>query len=60
MDRIYASDFNMLESNPNGEFVRVSEINDMIARGVLTLDRDKLKEYHFDTRVTYNKEVCNR
>lgn len=53
MDRIYASDFNVSESNSNGEFVRVSEINDMIARGIFTLDRDKMKEYHFDTRVEY-------
>lgn len=60
MERIYASDFNMSEINPNGEFVRVSEINDMIALGVLTLDRNKMKDYHFDTRVMYNKEKYTR
>lgn len=36
MVKIYAADFNMSESNPNGEFVRVSEINDMITKGILT------------------------
>lgn len=60
MERIYVSDFNMSESNPDGEFVRVSEINEMIALGILTLDRDRLKEYHFDTRVTYNKDIYTR
>ena len=51
MERIYPSDFNMCERNVNGYFVKVSEINDMIAYGALKLDRDKLTEYHFDTRV---------
>ena len=32
----------------------------MIAYGVLKLDEAKLKEYHFDTRVTYNKEIYTR
>ena len=30
MDRLYAEDFNMVESNPNGQFVRISEMNKMI------------------------------
>lgn len=60
MDRMYLSDFNVSESNPNGEFIKIDELNDMIAYGVLKLDETKLKEYHFDTRFTYNKEIYTR
>lgn len=60
MRKMYPSDFNMSESNPNGNFIRISEINDMIAYGVLKLDEAKLKEYHFDIRITYNKEMYTR
>ena len=60
MDRMYLSDFNVSESNPKGEFIKIDELNDMIAYGVLKLDEAKLKEYHFDTRVTYNKEIYTR
>lgn len=60
MDRMYPSDFNVSESNPNGCFIKIDELNDMIAYGVLKLDEAKLKEYHFDTRVTYNKEIYTR
>jgi hypothetical protein len=60
MYRMYPSDFNVSESNPNGCFIKIDELNDMIAYGVLKLDETKLKEYHFDTRVTYNKEIYTR
>lgn len=60
MDRMYPSDFNVFESNPNGCFIRIDELNNMINYGVLKLDETKLKEYHFDTRVTYNKEIYTR
>lgn len=60
MDRMYLSDFNVSESNPNGAFIKIDELNDMIAYGVLKLDETKLKEYHFDTRFTYNKEIYTR
>ena len=60
MDRMYLSDFNVSESNSNGEFIKIDELNDMIAYGVLKLDETKLKEYHFDTRFTYNKEIYTR
>nr|DAZ51677.1 MAG TPA: hypothetical protein [Caudoviricetes sp.] len=60
MNRMYPSDFNVSESNSNGCFIRMDELNDMIAYGVLKLDETKLKEYHFDTRVTYNKEIYTR
>lgn len=60
MGRMYPSDFNVSESNSNGCFIKIDELNDMIAYGVLKLDETKLKEYHFDTRVTYNKEIYTR
>ena len=60
MDKMYANDFNMVESNSNGQFVRISEINKMIEYGVITVDREKLKEYKFDTTVMYNKEKMSR
>lgn len=53
-NKLLPNDFNMYESNANGHFVRLSEINDMIACGALSVDMDKLKEYQFDTRVEYN------
>ena len=49
MDRLYAEDFNMSESNPNGQFVRVSELNKMIEYGAIQINRQKIEEYKFDT-----------
>ena len=60
MDQMYANDFNMVQSDPNGQFVRISEINKMIEYGVITVDSEKLKEYKFDTTVTYDKEKYTR
>ena len=60
MERVYPSDFNMSENTSQESFVRVSEINDMIAYGVFKLDRNKLKEYKFDTTIIYNKERYTR
>ena len=60
MERVYPSDYNMSENKSQKSFVRVSEINDMIAYGVFKLDRNKLKEYKFDTIVIYNKERYTR
>lgn len=47
-------DFNMSESNSNGIFVRLEEINKMIAYGVLSVDKEKLLDYKFDTTVMYS------
>ena len=60
MDRLYAEDFNMVESNPNEQFVRISELNKMIEYGAIHIDRQKIQEYKFDTRVTYNKDKYTR
>lgn len=51
MDKIYTKDFNMSQLDSNGNFVRVSEINEMIEYGAITINRSKLEEYKFDTRV---------
>lgn len=45
MNKLYPSDFNVSESNPNGVWVRLNEINDMIDFEVLQVDEDKLQEY---------------
>lgn len=38
-------------TDPNGIFVRLSEINEMIADGILTVDYDKLEQRIFDKTV---------
>lgn len=60
MDKLYAEDFNMSESNPNGQFVRISELNKMIECGAIQINRQKIEEYKFDTRVTYDKDKYSR
>ena len=60
MDRLYAEDFNMVESNPNGQFVRISELNKMIEYGAIQINRQKIQEYKFDTRVTYDEDKYTR
>lgn len=60
MNTIFASDFNMVESNPNGQFVRVSEINDMIKYGAIKINREKMDEYKFDMTVIYDKDKISR
>ena len=55
MDRMYPSDFNVSESNPNGCFIKIDELNDMIAYGVLKLDETKLKEYQRKSEKNMNK-----
>lgn len=54
------NDFNMSYTNPNGTFVRLEEINEMIKLGIITIDLQKLNEYKFDTRIVYNKEKALR
>lgn len=60
MNTIFASDFNMVESNPNGQFVRVSEINDMIKYSAIKINREKMDEYKFDMTVIYDKDKISR
>lgn len=51
MNKLYSSDFNVSESNPNGVWVRLNEINDMIACGILQVDKNKLLDYHINSRI---------
>lgn len=60
MEKICADDFNMIHYESNESYVRVSEINKMIEYGAITIDRQKLREYKFDTTVMYNKDVFTR
>lgn len=41
----------MSMTDPNGTFVRISEINEMIDDGILTVDFDKLEQRIFDKTV---------
>lgn len=46
------NDFNMAVCDyDNGIFIKLSEINKMIELGVLMLNKEKLEEYHINTRV---------
>ena len=40
-----ADDFNVCDHNPNGQFVRIEELNAMIEAGALTVNREVLKEF---------------
>lgn len=46
--------FNMTQIENEEELVRISELNKMIAYGAIKIDKDKLREYQFDTMVIYN------
>lgn len=41
----------MSMTDPNGTFVRLSEINEMISNGILTVDFDKLEQRIFEKTV---------
>lgn len=47
-NQLYPSEFCMSMTDSNGTFVRLSEINEMIADGILTVDFDKLEQRIFD------------
>lgn len=44
-------EFCMSMTDSNGTFVKLSEINEMIADGILTVDFDKLEQRIFDKTV---------
>lgn len=41
----------MSMTDPNGTFVKLFEINEMISSGILTVDFDKLEQRMFDKTV---------
>ena len=60
MNKLYAEDFNFRQTENHVVLVKLSEINEMIECGAIVVDREKIKEYKFDTTVTYNKEKMSR
>lgn len=60
MNEVYPKDFNMTITENGETLVRVSEINEMIRKGVFALNREKMNDYHFDIRLVYNKEKLTR
>lgn len=50
-NKLYPSEFCMSMTDLNGTFVRLSEINEMITDGILTVDFDKLEQRIFDKTV---------
>lgn len=50
-NKLYPSEFCMSITDPNGTFVRLSEINEMISDGILTVDFDKLEKRIFEKTV---------
>ncbi len=49
--KLYPSEFCMSMTDPNGTFVKLDEINEMINDGILTVDFDKLEQRIFDKTV---------
>lgn len=50
--KLYPSEFCMsMTTDPNGTFVKLEEINEMIADGILIVDFDKLEQRIFDKTV---------
>ena len=43
-------DFNVVEINSNGHFIRIEELNKMVECGVIAINREKLEEYKTETR----------
>lgn len=50
-NKLYPSEFCMSMTDSNEIFLRLSEINEIIADGVLTVDFDKLEQRIFDKTV---------
>lgn len=50
-NKLYPSEFCMSMTDPNGTFVRLSEINEMISDGILTVDFDRLEQRIYDKTV---------
>ena len=50
-NKLYSSEFCMSMTDPNGTFVRLAKINEMIADGILKVDFDKLEKRIFDKTV---------
>lgn len=51
------SDFNVVETNTNGHFVRIEELNEMVKGGVIIIDKEKLEKYKMVTRTVTTKHT---
>lgn len=50
-------EFGLIYTNESGiSFVKIDEINDMIEKGIIKVDYDKLEKYIFENRVTTNSK----
>lgn len=50
-NKLYPSEFCMSVTDPNGVFVKLAEINEMIADGILIVNFDKLEQWIYDKTV---------
>ena len=50
MDIFTTNDFNVVVSDRNGNFVRITELNEMIEWGAIIINRENLEEYKTETR----------
>lgn len=50
-NKLYPSEFCMSMTDTNGAYVWLTEINEMIVDGILTVDFDKLEQKIFDKTV---------
>jgi len=50
-NKLFSSEFCMSITDSNGTFVKLSEINEMISDGILTVDFDKLEQRIYDKTV---------
>lgn len=60
MEKLYADDFNVVVSDPNGQFVNLREINRMIELGAIKVDREKVEEYKTGTRTIILNDAKRR
>lgn len=51
MDKFHYNDFNVIQGDENGHWIRIEELNEMIKHGVITVNDEKIKQYHEKTRI---------
>ncbi|MBU5333599.1 hypothetical protein KQI61_15475 [Anaerocolumna aminovalerica] len=51
MNKFYYYDFNVMQADVNGHWVTVEELNELVKRGAITINQDKIEQYHNETRI---------
>lgn len=51
MNKLSGHEFDVLQSDDNGRWIRVEELNKMIELGIVTVNMNKMEQYHIDTRI---------